>query len=190
MSYSNIQEKYDSLRDQLLEGDIVLFKGSNRIMPTLISFFDDAYYTHAGVIFEAHQRKMIIDSNAKGVRPDFLSLRMKEGYGDFCIIRPVKPELMAVYRALQRGDTGTKYDFLLLLRIAIIKKLGINLTGLGSKDRDVCSEFARFYSEYYGNTFSKNLITPHDFVRLVGNDDLFVKLYDDRIIKTSKPAKD
>lgn len=164
----DIQEKYKKARPFLKNGDIILFRG-NFLLAKAIRFFDSAYYTHIGVVLKVEDRFLILDSNSKGVKPDFLSERMNS-YVDFCILSPIRTNAqidISLNKALERGDHRTKYDFLLLLRIALVKKLGINLTGLGSPKRDICSEFVQFYTDCLNIICYKNdtLITPQDFIR-------------------------
>jgi hypothetical protein len=174
--------KYAKDRASIKHGDIILFRGSS-LLAKLIMYFDSAYYTHVGVVFEIAGRKMIIDSNGKGVHPDFLSDRIRS-YKDFCIVRPTSSVNVydAMTQAFNRGDIGTKYDFALLLRIAAIRKTGINITSLGSAGRDICSEFARFYSSFIADTYrSLELITPQDFIRHSKDDNNFSVLFNDHI---------
>ena len=163
-----IKEKYNQARPYISNGDVVLFRGKH-LLAKLIQYFDSAYYNHVGVIFKVGERLMIIDSNRKGVKPDFLSDRIN-GYVDFCMLSPKKNEAeinTAIDKALERGDNGTKYDFFLLPRIAIIKKLKIDFSGLGSEKRDICSEFTRFYTNALNLNCYKDIpfITPQDFIR-------------------------
>lgn len=164
----NIQEKYKQARPYIKNGDIVLFRGK-RLLAKLIQYFDSAYYNHVGVVFEDEGHFFIIDSNRKGVAPDFLSKRI-EGYTDFCILSPKKDKeeiRKALYEAFGRGDTGTRYDFLMLPRIAIQKKFRWDIKKWGSQDRDICSEFARYYTNCLNMECYRNipLITPQDFIR-------------------------
>ena len=164
----NIEHKYEAARPSIKNGDIILFRG-HRFLAKAIQYFDKAYYNHVGVVFQSEGHNMIIDSMAHGVKPDFLSERMK-GFIDFCVISPKKtPDEInaALNGAFQKGDSGTKYNFLLLLRIAIIKKTGIDLSGLGSDQREICSQFANYYTDCLGIKCYKNIpfITPQDFLR-------------------------
>lgn len=163
-----IKEKYQAARPYISNGDIVLFRGK-RLLAKLIQYFDDAYYNHAGVVFESENHFFIIDSNRNGVEPDFLSERIN-GYVDFCILSPKRlseEREKALSIAFDRGDVGTKYDFLMLPRIAIQKKLKLDLKKLGRGDRDICSEFVRFYTNALNIACYKDipLITPQDFIR-------------------------
>lgn len=160
--------KYQKYRSEFKDGDIVLFRGQKLLAKT-IQFFDSAYYNHVGVCYKDRSRIMILDSNGSGVRPDFMSYRMK-GYVDFGVIRTrYSNEIInhGLNKIFERGDFMTKYDFMLLPRIALIKKTGINLSKLGSKNRDICSEFARHFTNAMEMNCYKDieLITPQDFVR-------------------------
>lgn len=179
----NITEKYKRARPYIKNGDIVLFRGKH-LLAKLIQYFDSAYYNHIGVVFESEGHLMIMDSNGKGVRPDFLSERIR-GYVDFCILSPKRngEEInIALDYAFTRGDIGTKYDFFLLPRIAIIKKLKIDFTGFGSETRDICSEFARYYTDCLSINCYKNipLITPQDFIRSRNKEEVSL-LFNDSI---------
>ena len=164
----DIQAKYQQARPYIKNGDIVLMRGSHLLAQT-IQYFDSAYYNHIGVIFQSEEHFFIMDSTRKGVAPDFLSERIK-GYADFCILSPKRtPEEInaALKQVFERGDIGTKYDFLLLPRIAIYKKLGLDIKKWGSDKRDICSEFTRYYTNDLNINCYKDIqfITPQDFLR-------------------------
>ena len=179
----NIKEKYKQARPYIKNGDIVLFRGK-RLLAKLIQYFDSAYYNHAGVIFKVGERVMIIDSNGKGVKPDFLSDRMN-GYIDFCILSPKRTEVevcTTLDKVLERVDNGTKYDFFLLPRIAIIKKIKIDFIGWGSERRNISSEFVRYYTDWLNILCYKNmpLITPQDLIRYRDKEEISL-LFNDSV---------
>lgn len=160
--------KYQLYRSEFKDGDIVLFRGQKLLAKT-IQYFDNSYFNHVGVCFKFKGRIMIIDSNGNGVRPDFMSYRMKD-YVDFGVIRTKYHESIishALSKTFERGDDMTKYDFLLLPRIALIKKTGINLTKLGSDNRDICSELVKHFTNAMEMNCYRDvkLITPEDFIR-------------------------
>lgn len=181
-------EKYSQVRDQIKTGDIILYRGSS-FLAKAIRFFDNCYYNHVGIAYvhEESGRVLTLDMWTGGL--DFVPLsRRMEGYQDFCILRPKKsmPCLKgAIYDCLKTWDgRNIEYDHFLLLRIAIWKKTGINLTCLGSSKKYVCSEFVR---EEYTNLLNYKmyekikLITPEDFFRY--NDGGLEVLLDDRKFK-------
>lgn len=168
-----IQERYNTIRDSIKDGDIFLFRGTS-FLAHLIRFFDDAYFTHAGIAYWQYGRVMIIDSNAKGVRPDFISERIEE-YIDFSILRMnTTPDKIreGMIKAFEKADAGIQYDFILLLKIAIYRKTGINIAQFGRNSCDICSEWARRVSVLCGiKCYSQDVkqlqdfITPEDFIR-------------------------
>lgn len=176
-------EKYLLLRDEIKNGDLILYRGTSFLAKS-IQYFDKAYYNHIGVAWrpEGCDRVLTLDMWSGGLDCIPLSRRMN-GYGDFCILRPkVKQEIKnaAVGVVLEDWDgRDIKYDNTLLLRIAIIKKTGIDISGLGKKDKYICSEFAQRYCDLIGlRTYaSLNLISPEDFRRFI--DENFELLYDD-----------
>jgi hypothetical protein len=165
----NASEKYNKYRNIIKNGDIILFRG-NRLLARLIQYFDSAYYNHVGIAMECNGRLFIIDSNACGVEPEFLSTRMKK-YTDFGILRinqsqnEINNDLTQV---LIRAEDHIKYDFLLALRVAVARKIGYDFKNLGNSNKDICSEWVRrFTNQAQVKCYITDiLITPQDFKRL------------------------
>src|ERR1035437_4211606 len=167
-------EKYIKNRGLIENGDLVLYKGTG-IMSKLIQYFDSAYFSHIGVIWkyndtEDDYRLITLDMWSNGLSVVPLSQRMI-GYSDFCILRPKiicdEVKKHAIYESLKLWEDVIKYNFLELLRIAIVKKTGIDITGLSENKRLICSGFAQDYCSLIGIDTYKNLelITPQDFIR-------------------------
>lgn len=160
----------ENVRPNVRSGDIMLFRGKHLLART-IQFFDNARYNHIGVVYESLGRFFIIDSNENGVRPDFLSERCMK-YDEVAVLRPNEKYKCNINSAIESimalADQRIKYDFLLLPRIAIARKLGIDIKQLGEENRDICSEWARRYARALGVTCYDNnsWITPEDFIRL------------------------
>lgn len=178
-------EKYQIYRGNVLPGDIILVR-SNRPLAKAIQKIDDAYYTHAMVVFGIAGRKLIVDATGEGDKPNFLSYKMKE-YDDFCIIRindlsyaQVKEGIGVIMR---RAETSKGYDRSLMIRIAIQKKFGIDLTGLGDPNRDICSMFARKVTAYHHvycyspENLKSPWITPQDFIRFADPSEVTILLH-------------
>jgi len=164
----NIFDKYNANRHLIKNGDLILFRG-NHIMAKAIQYFDSAYYNHIGIVMECNGRLFIIDSNADGVEPEFLSTRMKK-YVDFSILEINKPQNeidLALYKILAKAEYHIKYDFMLALRIVISRKFGYDLKFLGDSDRVICSDWARRLTNAVGlKCYNFNhWITPQDFKR-------------------------
>jgi len=186
-SKQQAREKYEANRVNIRNGDIAVFRGSSFISRQ-IQEFDEAYYNHTGLVFESNKRLLVIDSNAGGVKPDFLSTRMDE-YSDFCIVRPAvwssSRISIAVAMALERAQSTIRYDFDLLLQIAIYRKTGKNID-LNSENKDICSEYCRRYIRYLSEPTSlcfeqpnmpTGFITPWDFI--IYADSNFKIMFDD-----------
>lgn len=159
----------------LQPGDILLFRGKSLLSKT-IQYFDDAYYNHIGIVDKYRNDWIIIDSNARGVKLDWLSDRI-EDYPKICVLRPVRPQhemLWALEGVTYKASKGIKYDFTLLLRIAISRKFNIEIAKLGKEDRDICSEFVRRYTSVLGIKSYDNgtWITPQDFLRKLNTKDI------------------
>jgi len=182
-------EKYLSVRSEIQNGDITLFRGSG-LLAKLIHWGDaikdengnwkKAYYNHCALIFKKGDRLLTIDSVADGVQPHFLSHLIKD-YEDFCIVRPVGFSGQrideAVNKAIDKAEDGIKYDFFMLARIGIYRRFGFNTKNLGSTKRDTCSEFTgrRYGAEclgidsYKGIVDKQCFITPQDHIRCLNN---------------------
>lgn len=176
-------EKYNKLRDEIKNGDMLLYRGSS-FLAKGIQYFDKAYYNHIGVVWrpENMDRVLTLDMWSNGLNCLPVSRRM-DGYKDFCILRPKVSDdkiKASISIAMEKWDgADIKYDNQLILRVAMIKKTGIDITGLGKKDKFICSEFIQYYCDLLGlKTYSNlNLITPEDFRRFI--DDNFELLYDE-----------
>ena len=169
------RQYYNELvRPNIQSGDIMLFRGKHLLART-IQFFDNATYNHVGIVYESLGRFFVIDSNENGVRPDFLSERCMK-YEEVAVLRPCEKYRAKINSAIEAiialADEKIKYDFMLLPRIAIARKLGIDFLQLGSEQRDLCSEWARRYARALGATCYDNgtWITPQDFIRLAKDD--------------------
>jgi len=166
------REYYEKhVRPNVKTGDLMLFRGKSLLAKT-IQYFDDAKWNHIGVVFRTAGRFFIVDSNRRGVHPEFLSERCMDNV-EVAVIRPRtafhQEKQKAMCKLMSEADAGIKYDFSLLARIAIARKTGVDLAALGNEKKDICSEFARRYALKVGMTHydnRPNWITPQDFVRM------------------------
>jgi len=164
-------QKYLDHRSEIKNGDLLLYRGSS-LVSRGIQYFDKAYYNHIGVVWipENSGRVLTLDMWSGGLTCLPLSRRMS-GYNDFCILRPkvdASISFEAVKSVLGMWDgRSVNYDFGLLLRFIIIKKTGIDITGLSEKGTYICSQFAQYYCQLLGiNIFDGiDMITPQDFLR-------------------------
>lgn len=184
----DIQAKYKAFRDYVvarnLSAFIVVFHGTGWLART-IQFFCGSYFNHVGIGYveyhNGHPRIYIIDSNENGLKPDFMSARISK-YADFALIEQlvsVEVQSAALEVMFDRGEKGTKYDFLLLGKIAIEKARDKFRKWFGMEprdrvidnnpERDICSEAAKFYRSACGLDCSK-ILTPHDFIRFYDKD--------------------
>ncbi len=169
-------KKYQTHRDDIHVGDIILFRG-DAFISKAIRWLDNAPYNHAAIVFEANGRKFIMESTRHGVNPRLLSVAIKqEKYTDFCIIRPKSwssdDVSIALTKAFKSAEKGIGYDFKLMLQIAI-KRLTNTDVDWASKRQDICSEYAQRYTKKFENPKADNyesppmpnkFITPWDFV--------------------------
>lgn len=170
---------YHTIRNDLKPGDLVLYHNGGiykGIMGKLIQFFDDAHFTHIGIVDKLSERVISLDMWQTGMEVEPLSRRMKL-WKEFSVLRPITDEndiekaIDDLY--LNCWERDVKYDKMTLLRIAIKKKTRIDFTKLGRTDRYICSELAqRFVGNIGIDCYEKlDVITPQDFIRRINFDD-------------------
>jgi hypothetical protein len=113
----------------------------------------------------------VVDMWTRGISFVPLSKRLQI-YPIFHVLRPdISQDDKSVYlqKIFQRWQENKhlKYDYFLLPRIAIAKKLKIDFLAWGKEEKYICSEFVvDFYARYFAPQLKKiELITPQDFVR-------------------------
>lgn len=173
-----IQDKYNGLRDKIKNGAILLVRGSSALSRT-IQWADNAYFNHSALIFLAGERLMVLDANAQGVQPEFLSERINQ-YVDFCILNPLVDEKtvnnavnLAIDKDLQRRF---KYDFKLLPKVLVAKKLNLPINHNLETNRSICSVFTGYHygmliGEYnwVNESLKKDYFTPQDHLRFISD---------------------
>ena len=177
----NITEKYKAKRSELKTGDIILYSASSTIS-YWTRIFDNAYFTHCGILWRYGTRVLTMDMWSEGLCVIPASKRISE-HLDFAILRPnVEQDLIDknIIDSLELWEGNVSYDYFMLLRIALQRKLGVDLLRfLGSKKKMICSEFTQWYCNNIGIYCYKNmeLITPQDFMRY--KNDQFTVMFDD-----------
>jgi|DewCreStandDraft_4_1066084.scaffolds.fasta_scaffold34394_5 hypothetical protein len=160
------------------EGDIVLFGGSSGLMGKLVRYFDNAEYTHIGICISISQEIFILDMWSKGIEIVPIEKRL-DVYPKQLIIRPKDVHIIpfAIKSMLWywQGNRHIGYDYFLLLRIAIAKKLGLDFLFIGKEHRFICSELVQKYANYFCTDWEDiSLITPQDFVRKQSSKFLYL----------------
>jgi hypothetical protein len=174
----NTIDKYNELRPKIKNGAVALFRGHHALAKT-IQWTDKAYYNHSALVFDAGGRLMVLDANAPGVAPEFLSERVSQ-YDDFCIINPLIDERtinngvnLAIAKDLQ---LRFKYDFALLPKVLIAKKLGLPISHSLETNRSICSVFTGYHygmliGEYnwVNQALKADFFTPQDHLRYLSD---------------------
>jgi hypothetical protein len=169
-----IVEKYQSIRHLVNHGDFILFSGTGIIAST-IKEADDSKFSHIGLVIEVCGRFLIIDSNAKGNHPAWLSSRV-EGYNsdsDFCILRSTESkeniEVAMNNFMIQSDDERTKYDFINGIKELLNRWFGFNFKIKLDKKHNICSQSVRRASEnlnmMYKAFYDKVIVFPQDYIR-------------------------
>lgn len=172
---------YYNIRKDLQDGDMILYRGSG-LLAKSIQYFDSAFYNHIGVVKKIGSRLFTVDMWTHGIEFIPLSRRM-DGYKDFCVAR-IKGKSssdfsLAIDILIEKIERDTNYDYFLLPRIALYKKTGIDLVGMGKRNRFICSELAQSFTnslsvKCYGDI---ELITPQDFLRKHDENEIEI-MYD------------
>jgi hypothetical protein len=169
-------QKYERLRDQIVHGSIVLFGGTG-ILGTIIRWADDnASVNHSALVMKEGNRLLCLDANAEGVDPGFLSTRIAQ-YNSFRVLVPqgLNEKFLnhAVSKTIDRAEQKLiKYDFTLLPRILVNKKLGIEVKRMLPADRMICSVFTGLHYaqnlgalDYIRVAREQGYFTPEDHIR-------------------------
>jgi hypothetical protein len=179
-----IEQKYRQLRDQIKDGDLILFRGKS-IISKIIQTSDkntdgsSAYHNHIGVVFAVHGSLFINDANRRGVFPDRLSTRIKEYKGgDFTIIRPVVNKYAINYemkKLIGRADNWIKYDYTNGIKELFNRRWGFKLKIRLNPMKDICSDYVSEYAvnlNIVTNKFTDRKIQfPEDYIRYINGDN-------------------
>lgn len=169
-----ITDKYKKNRHLIQHGDFILFSGTG-IVASVIKEADDSKMSHIGLVIEVCGRFLIIDSNARGNHPEWLSSRV-ESYNpdsDFCILRSLKNKT-DIDKAMnnfmiQSDDERTKYDFKNGIKELLNRQFGFNFKIKLDNKHHICSESVRKASEelqmMYKAFSDKPIVFPQDYIR-------------------------
>ena len=176
-------EKYYSLRPQINDGDLILFRGTSIVSRT-IQNCDHAYWNHVGVVVEKHGALFIVDANANGVQADRLSFRI-QGYAkgkdeDFMVIHPTAvPLKKSIYmrKLLRRSDIKwIHYDFRNGIKELLNRKFGWNLKISMRDEHAICSSNDAEYAiniEIVTEEFKNLRIAfPQDYIRYMNKENV------------------
>lgn len=74
-----ISEKYKRVRSQIKDGDWIIFSGTGIVASVIREADSDSFASHIGRVVKLKNRFLIVDSNARGNKPEWLSTRI-EGF--------------------------------------------------------------------------------------------------------------
>lgn len=169
-------KEYYNIRNQIKNGDVILYKGKN-IISKLIRFFDKSYYDHCGIITTISGRFFTIDIINSSYYFVPLSRRMKQ-YEEFCILRSVNKNdeqiSNAVNFVVDKFERDIKFDILFFLKTLFFKRTGVDLFRVERKNRIICSQLCQYFFSKLdiSNYKTCNLISPQDFIRLINDDEV------------------
>ena len=131
--------KYESVREEIRDGDVLLYKGKGFIS-RLVRLFTKSAYSHAGLAVKWNDRLMVMEAVAKGVIITPLSRSVGHYKGDVDWYQSREPIIdndrrkMIVVAQKELGKSFTKCGLLLVgAYIVIGKKFDENDTFVRSK---------------------------------------------------------
>ena len=170
----NITEKYQKNRHLVNHGDFILFSGTG-VVASVIKEADNSKFSHIGIVIEVCGRFLIIDSNARGNHPGWLSTRI-ESYNkdaDFCILRSLKNK-SEIDKAMndfmvQSDDERTRYDFKNGIKELLNRQFGFNFKIKINNKYNICSQSVRKACQnlhmMYRAFDNKPIVFPQDYIR-------------------------
>lgn len=160
-----IKDLYSENRYLINDGDFILFSGTGPVA-RIIKGSDNADYSHIGRVVRLGSRLLIVDSNAKGNHPEWLSTRI-ESYNEdsyFCILRSNRSKAVIEQNVLnfiiQSDDERTKYDFTNGIKELLNRSFGLKLKLKLTNKYHICSESVRKSAQDLG-------MMSYEFVSLV-----------------------
>ncbi len=170
-----ISEKYKRFRSQIKDGDWIVFSGTGMVASIIREADEDSFASHIGRVVKIKNRLLIIDSNAKGNHPEWLSTRI-EGYydnSDFVIIRSNVEEDVLQSNIIdfinESDDARTKYDFRNGIKEMLNRAFGLKLKIKLRGKYNICSQSVRKSFEALNmGTLQFNLLSiafPQDYIR-------------------------
>ncbi len=181
-----IAEKYEKWRPLLLNGDIINVSGTS-LLSKAIKWGDNAKWSHSLLCMidniDGVPRRLALEAEANGVRPDFLSQVILSGCDDFIILRPLffqSAKDKAVNGAYNAGEAKIPYDVLALPKILMYKKLGLKSKIMsGYPHKEICSVFT---GREYGNRLpltcyndiinKQGYLSPQDLIRYFSSKEI------------------
>lgn len=138
----SINEKYAQIRPEITDGCLFLMS-KPKMLSKIIRWVDNSEFSHVGLVFTKAGRNFIIDSNANGVHPELLSVRVNE-CDNFCIIKPLcDAETIEdnLVNSFKRAETGINYDFSNGIKESINRKFGTKFKITLRDMHDICSDW-------------------------------------------------
>jgi len=175
-----IQEKYERLRPQIGNGCLGVMS-KNALISKVILKHDrnpdrsKAEFSHVFSIFESdlngEKRLFVLDANPGGVKPAFLSDRIRD-CNNFLIIKPLCSQDViekALSTSFDRAQTGIKYDYKNAIKEGLNRRYGFSLNIKKEANKDICSEWTETQAitqDMVTEPFkSLKLTFPQDYIR-------------------------
>ena len=139
---------YEEVRHLIGNGCLFL-SAKKRPVSKIIRSVDKSEYSHIGSLAIINiggiTRIIVVDSNAKGVKPSFFSEVVKKSH-KVLILKPNCEQWRidsALNESLDRAERGIKYDYVNGLKELLNRGVGTNFKIKENDDRDICSDYTR-----------------------------------------------
>ena len=193
-AYKTVVDKYnDYATNDAKNGDIIQITGTSWLSNT-IAWSDKrpgegVIATHSGLcmmMFDKNTnqiRRFMLQAEANGVMPDYLSDAVCSGVRNFYVLRPkVSQDVIdiAVSKSWTSAEAKIAYDFFLLPKILMYEKMGLKSRIMANPLKDICSmytgqKYASQFARCFDSALAKNgYVSPQDLRRDASPDEFSI----------------
>ncbi|MBT4525350.1 MAG: hypothetical protein HOC24_02245 [Deltaproteobacteria bacterium] len=151
------EQFYETIRDQVQDGDVVLYKGE-AFISRVIRWAIKSDYSHSGVVVKWNQRLMVFEAiGAGGVVVSPLSMNVEKYNGAvewFTSTKEISEEDRLKMVAFAQGELGKPFNKISLIILGIATFFKVRL---GSSDK------ARKATDYFCSSF---VATVYNFIKI------------------------
>ena len=143
---------YSSVRDNIQNGDIILYKGRD-VAAAVIRLFTHSDYSHAGLAVKWNERLMVMEAVARGILISPLSKNIERYSGDvewYTCTETISEDRREKLINFAQKFLGEKYGWRSVILLGIKIFLGVSLNEKDRKD----SEGRLFCSQYVSKCYN------------------------------------
>lgn len=168
---------YQQYRNQMKDGDILLFKGKGWLS-SIIKWKTNSSYSHAGIVLWWNDRLMVLEAVGRGVIATPISYNLTKYEGGIDYFRPsfdIEPDTRTAMAQFSQAQLGKEYDTGQLLKFGLKLMLGSKLS---SSDR------AQKAGQYFCSQYVADIYARHGLDLALGLSDDYTS--PDRLAESEK----